>query len=178
MVVAGEGGAACARPIKFNRRLLGGRGDSDSGCHTSVPLSSVGKVEHKAGRLGKTHIKQMFVCHCADATSLNGFVIRLTQSDPRCHPPPNRGNGIVSNAGTLSLSCCGVFRQRRTLMDSFILLVGKKRKKRNRPRGSFLRHSLGVFILRFRQIMMKYLCRLAGISNGKCGFFLSKWGPH
>lgn len=23
---------------------------------------------------------------------------------------------------------------------------------------------------------MKYLCRLAGISNGKCGFFLCKWG--
>lgn len=51
-----------------------------------MPLSSVGKVEHKAGRLGKIHIKQMFVCHCADATSLNVSVIRLTQSETPLPP--------------------------------------------------------------------------------------------
>lgn len=138
-----------------------------------MPLSSVGKVEHKAGRLGKTHIKRMFVCHCADATSLNVSVIRLTQSDPHYHLPPSRSNSNGSNTGTLSLPCCGVLRQRHSLMDSFILR-GKKRKK---PSAWLISPSLfGGFYIEIPSNNDRISLPPRWHFKWKMWLFLSKWG--
>lgn len=92
----------------------------------------MGKVGHKAGRLGKIHIKQMFVCHCADATSLNVSVIRLTQSEtPLLHATKQKQQQRQQHRRTVITLLLRL--QAKTHTNGFIhpRLLRWKKKKRN-----------------------------------------------
>lgn len=104
--------------------------DVTRACH----LALWEKWNTKQDGSAKIHIKQTFVCRRADATSLNVSAIRLTRSNPHCHPPLN---GRRSDTAALSLPCWGRLQAKRQT-NGFIHpsrpCWGKK-KKTLRPLG-------------------------------------------